>query len=169
MNRNSAKREAGSGKRERAEPFFPASSLQPTASQNRRGFTLVELVLVIIIIGVLGAAILPRFVGRTEQAKVARGTADIAAISLALDLYELDVGRYPEALEGLVAKDPPSDFSEAAKAKWNGPYLKKGLPKDPWGRPYEYRRDSQHGQDYDLFSLGPDGKPGNDDITTWEQ
>lgn len=124
--------------------------------------------LVIIIIGVLGAAILPRFVGRTEQAKVARATADLAAIGLALDLYELDIGRYPDGLDALIATEPPGDFSEDAKAKWNGPYLKKGLPKDSWGRPYEYKKDSQHNQDYDLHSLGPDGKPGNDDISNWE-
>jgi general secretion pathway protein G len=132
------------------------------------GFTLVELMLVVIIIGVLAAMVVPRLAGRSEQAKVARAKADIAAIGLALDLYELDAGRYPASLEALVAKDPPSDLSEDAKAKWNGPYLKKGLPKDAWGRPYVYKKESEHHQDYDLSSLGPDGQPGNDDVANWE-
>jgi general secretion pathway protein G len=87
---------------------------------------------------------------------------------LALDLYELDVGRYPGSLEELIAREPPSELSDEMKGKWNGPYLKKGLPKDPWGRPYDYRKESQHHLDYDLSSLGPDGQPGNDDVTNWE-
>ena len=131
------------------------------------GFTLVEIMLVVIIIGVLAAMVVPRFAGRTEQAKIARAKSDIASIGLGLDLYELDLGRYPNALTELVAKDPPSDLSDDAKAQWNGPYLKKGLPKDPWGRDYQFVRESQHQQDYDLFSLGPDGQPGNDDIANW--
>jgi len=129
------------------------------------GFTLVELMLVVIIIGVLAAMVVPRLAGRTEQAKTARAKADIAAIGLALDLYELDLGAYPDSLETLVAREPPSGMSED---EWHGPYLKKGLPKDPWGRDYEYKKESQHHQDYDLSSLGPDGQPGNDDITNWQ-
>lgn len=127
-----------------------------------------ELMLVVIIIGVLAAMVVPRLTGRSEQAKIARATADIAAIGLALDLYELDAGRYPDSLEALVSREPPSDLSEEAQARWNGPYLKKGLPSDAWGRPYVYQRQSQHNQDYDLSSLGPDGQPGNDDVTNWE-
>ena len=135
---------------------------------NPKSFTLVELMLVVIIIGVLAAMIVPRLAGRSEQAKVARAKSDLAAIGLALDLYELDTGQYPATLEELVAKDPPLSFSDETKAKWNGPYLKKGLPKDSWGRPYTYRKDSQHNLDYDLSSVGPDGQPGKDDITNWE-
>ncbi|MBI3321156.1 MAG: type II secretion system major pseudopilin GspG [Candidatus Omnitrophica bacterium] len=138
------------------------------AQGPRRAFTLVELMLVVIIIGVLAAMVVPRLAGRTEQAKTARAKSDLASIGLALDLYELDAGQYPETLEELVSKDPPSHLSDEARAKWNGPYLKKGLPKDPWGRPYEYKSASQHHQDYDLFSLGPDGQPGHDDVTNWE-
>ena len=119
------------------------------------GFTLVEIMLVVIIIGVLAAMVIPRFAGRTEQAKVARATADLATVALALDLYEFDLGTYPETLDELVAREG------------NGPYLKRGLPRDPWGRPYEYVRNSAHQQDYDLSSLGPDGQRSDDDIANW--
>lgn len=131
-----------------------------------QGFTLVELMLVVIILSVLAAMVVPRLTGRTEQAKVARVRADIASIGLALDLYELDIGRYPDSLEELARREPPPGLETG---QWNGPYLKKGLPNDPWGRSYVYRRSSQHNQDYDLFSLGPDGNAGNNDVTNWDQ
>ena len=135
-------------------------------THTRRAFTLIELLLVITIIGVLAAMVVPRLSGRTEQARRSRATADIAAIGLALDLYELDVGLYPDSLDTLIAREAPPGFDGG---EWNGPYLKKGLPKDPWGRGYVYSKDSQHGLDYDLYSMGPDGSVGNDDATNWEQ
>ena len=135
---------------------------------QRQGFTLVEMMLVVVIIGVLAAMVVPRFAGRTEQAKIARASSDIAAIGLGLDLYELDLGQYPASLTELVAKEAPAGMSQEGRDKWNGPYLKKGLPKDPWGRDYQYNKESQHNQDYDLFSLGPDGQPGNDDVENWD-
>ena len=122
-----------------------------------------EIMLAVIIIGVLAAMIVPRFAGRTEQAKVARAKADIAAIGLALDLYELDIGKYPADLKELLPVDPPSGVS---KEVWHGPYLKKGLPEDPWVHPYEYKPPQGQNKDYELFSFGPDGKPGGDDITS---
>ena len=134
----------------------------------RRGLTLIELTLVMVILGVLAAMVVPRFAGQGEKAKIARSKSDIAAIGLALDLYELDIGHYPASLEELTKREAPSDLSTEAKARWNGPYLKNGLPKDPWGRPYSYTHDSQHNQDYDLSSPGPDGQPGNDDVANWE-
>ena len=124
--------------------------------------------LVVIIIGVLAAMVVPRLAGRTEQAKMARAKSDLAAIGLALDLYELDIGQHPQDLSTLVVSSAPSGLSPDAQARWNGPYLKKGLPKDPWGRPYVYASPSQHNLDYDLSSLGADGQPGNDDVTNWE-
>ena len=132
---------------------------------GRKAFTLIELMLVVIIIGVLAAMVVPRLVGRSEEARVAAGKADIEAnLALALDMFEMDIGRYPTTEEGLAAlRTNPS-----ALPKWKGPYLKKE-PKDSWGRPYHYQSPGTHGNDYDLSSTGPNGIEGdNDDIGNWQ-
>src|SRR3989338_7083081 len=132
---------------------------------KRSGFTLVELMLVVIIIGILVAMVMPRLAGRTEQARQAAARADIEAnIGSALDLYELDNGAYPTAEEGLNAL-----LAKPQNApNWKGPYLKK-RPVDPWGNPYVYRSPGTHGTDYDLYSYGRNGvEGGGDDITNWE-
>lgn len=133
---------------------------------NKKGFTLIELMLVVIIIGVLVSMVLPRLVGRSEEARIAASKADINSnISIALDLYELDNGKYPATEEGLTAL-----ISEPASAvKWKGPYLKRE-PLDPWGKKYLYVSPGSHRRDYDLYSYGPDGvEGGGDDVTNWEE
>ena len=131
-----------------------------------RGFTLVEIIIVVIIIAMLAAAVVPRLVGRTQQARTARAKADIQAIGVALDLYELDTSQYPEKLDELTTSQAPSGIPQD---RWHGPYLKKGVPKDPWGRDYKYQKGSNHpGQDYDLYSLGADEQSTKDDVTNWE-
>ena len=132
---------------------------------KRSGFTLVELMLVVIIIGILVAMVMPRLAGRTEQARQAAARADIEAnIGSALDLYELDNGAYPTAEEGLNALLATPQNAP----NWKGPYLKK-RPVDPWGNPYVYRSPGTHGTDYDLYSYGRNGvEGGGDDITNWE-
>ena len=120
----------------------------------KRAFTLIELMLVVIIIGVLSAMVVPRLAGRSEQARAQAAKTDInSSIPLALDLYEMDMGKYPDSLESLRTR--PADGES-----WRGPYLKK-KPVDPWGKPYVYKAPGDHNQDgYDLSSLGPDGQPG---------
>ena len=130
------------------------------------GFTLIELMLVVIIIGALVAMVMPRLAGRSEQAKVSAAKADIMTnIATGLRLYELDNGKYPDAsdngLAALLAKP-------GSATNWNGPYLEK-KPIDPWGREYQYKSPGTHRTyDYDLFSLGRDGQPSADDVNNWE-
>jgi general secretion pathway protein G len=128
------------------------------------GFTLIELMLVVIIIGTLVAMVMPRLTGRGEQARVAAAKADINAnIATALKLYELDNGNFPSTEEGLNALLNKS----ASAANWNGPYLER-KPLDPWGREYKYKSPGEHRQaDYDLYSLGKDGIESADDVTNW--
>ena len=139
---------------------------QPATCNLRHaaGFTLIEILLVVIIIGILVSLVAPRLAGRSEEARKQAAKADIdGGISLALDLYEVDNGRYPAKLDDLVHKG-----SDAAN--WRGPYLKKGLPKDPWGSPYVYSMPGSHNTaSYDLYSPGPDKQDGSaDDIVNWE-
>ena len=132
--------------------------------RRKKGVTLIELMLVVIIIGVLAAMVVPRLAGRSEEARQAAAEVDINAnIALGLDLYEMHNGRYPESLDGLRSKP-------AEAVNWQGPYIKR-KPIDPWGRPYIYIFPGEHNKsDYDLYSLGADGvEGGGDDITNWEE
>lgn len=124
---------------------------------NKYGFTLIELLVVIVILGILASIAAPRLAGRTESARLEAAHADIdGGIALALDLFEIDLGHYPASLEELVKK--PSDDSP-----WKGPYLKRGIPKDPWGSAYIYRFPGTGSEVYDLYSVGPDKKDGTGD------
>ena len=136
--------------------------------QENTGFTLVEVMVVVVILGVLAMLIVPRVVGRTDDARVAAARHDIAALAQTLKLYRLDNGRYPtneQGLEALVAKPqrPPEPTN------WR-PYLDK-LPLDPWGNPYRYLNPGVHGE-VDIFSLGADRQPGGTgadlDIGSWQ-
>ena len=131
------------------------------------GFTLIELMIVLFILGLLAALVAPRLMGRVGKAKQKTAQAQIQMLATALDLYHLDVGRYPTEEEGLKALY----LKPESLPGWSGPYLDKAVPKDPWARDYVYKCPGEHGP-YDLYSMGADGQPGgegeNADITNWE-
>jgi general secretion pathway protein G len=131
-------------------------------------FTLVELLLVLVILGTLAAIVVPKFAGRTEQARVTAAHTQIANFGVVLDAFEVDNGYYPKGKDGL------QDLIERPRdaQNWRGPYLKGNeIPNDPWGNPYIYECPGKHMEDgYDVMSMGPDGRVGGgDDITNWEQ
>lgn len=137
---------------------------QPTRT---RGFTLLELLVVLVVLGLLASLVAPKYfkqIGKSE-AKTAR--AQIEGLTKAIDLYRLDTGKFPSSDQGLaVLLSKPAN-----EPKWNGPYLQKAVPQDPWGRPYAYKSPGEHGE-YDVFTLGKDGVAGgedeNADIGNWQ-
>ena len=134
--------------------------------RSRAGFTLLELLVVMVIIGLLAGYVGPRYFSQVGKSETKVAKAQIDAIEKALDQYRLDTGRYPSSEQGLAALNQ----KPANEPHWGGPYLKKDVPPDPWGRPYNYRAPGEHG-DYDVYSYGKDGQPGGTaesaDVTSW--
>jgi len=134
--------------------------------EARRGFTLVEMLVVMVILALLAALVGPRIFPKLGKGKQSAAKAQIELLGQALDHFRLDVGRLPTTQEGLKALS-----ANPGVEKWDGPYLKKELPADPWGRPFQYQSPGTHGQ-YDLVSLGRDGSPGGDgedeDVLSWK-
>jgi general secretion pathway protein G len=135
--------------------------------KNERGFTLIELLIVMIILGLLAALVAPRMFGKVGKSKQKAAQSQIALFETAIDTYRLDLGKFPGADQGLMALRVRPEGEE----KWDGPYLPKEIPLDPWGHPYEYRYPGEHG-DYDILSYGADGQPGgedeNADVVNWK-
>lgn len=130
------------------------------------GFTLLELLVVMVIIGLLAGFVAPRYFSQVGKSEVKAAKAQIVALESALDHYRLDTGHYPSTEQGLGALMS----RPATEPRWDGPYLKKDAPPDPWGNAYVYRMPGEHGE-YDLYSFGNDGQPGGTaeaaDITSW--
>jgi general secretion pathway protein G len=141
--------------------------MKERSRRRKQGFTLVEILVVVIIIGLLAALVGPRLFGKVSTAKLKSAKAQIELFGTSLDALRLDVGRYPTTEEGLKAlREKPSGMDG-----WKGPYVAKEIPLDPWGRPYIYKSPGEHG-DYDLISYGLDGTEGgegeNQDVVSWK-
>jgi general secretion pathway protein G len=136
----------------------------PRRIRAQGGFTLVELLLVLVILALIAGLVLPGIIGKAEGAKVKAASTQISRLSMSVENFYLDTGATPEALADLV--EEPGGVSG-----WNGPYVKSSTLKDPWGKEYQYRNPGEHG-DFDIFSFGADGQQGgegkNADITSWE-
>ena len=141
------------GKQSRGRPFA-------------RGFTLLELLVVMVIIGLLAGYVGPKYFSQIGKSEVKVARAQMDALGKALDQFRLDMGHYPTTEQGLASLVS----APAGTARWDGPYLQKGVPVDPWGNPYVFLMPGEHG-DYDLVSYGSDGKPGGEghagDIVNW--
>lgn len=141
-------------------------ALHKTQGRPMRGFSLLELLVVLVIIGLLVGIVGPKLFNKLGKSKIDTARAQIDALSKSLDHYRLDIGRYPTTEQGLSAL-----FERPAnEAKWDGPYLAKAVPPDPWGKPYVYKQPGEHGE-YDLLSLGSDGQAGGSgeaaDVVSW--
>ncbi len=138
----------------------------PSFLVSQQGFTLLEVMVVVVIIAIMAAAVVPAVLDNIDKSKISRVGTDLKSIETALNLYKLDNFNYPstdQGLEALVSK--PS--GEPAAEGWTKPYLKK-LPIDPWNKPYKYLSPGTHG-DFDIYSTGPDGRQSDDDIGNWDQ
>jgi general secretion pathway protein G len=145
---------------------FNITNTNANSRLRLRGFTLLELLVVMVIIGLLAGYVGPKYFAQIGKSEVKAAKAQIDALGKSLDQYRLDVGRYPNSEQGLAAL-----FTKPTnEAKWEGPYLQKNLPNDPWGNPYVYKQPGEHGE-YDLLSYGKDGQVGGSgeaaDITSW--
>ena len=141
----------------------PKSKIQ---NRGRHGFTLIELLLVLVILGILAAIVVPKFSGRTEQARLTAAQSQLSTFGTALDAFEVDNGNYPKGKDGLQDLVTSPRDSQG----WRGPYLKSDIPSDPWGNPYLYECPGKNNATgYDLSSMGPDGRAStDDDITNWK-
>jgi general secretion pathway protein G len=128
-----------------------------------RGFTLIEMLVVLTIIGLLAGLVGPKIFGKADNAKVQTATTQVKMLKGALETLHLDIGRYPKQDEGLalLSTPPADDFS---KSRWRGPYLDEALPLDPWGTQYQYSVPGANGQPFALYSLGADGKRGGENF-----
>ncbi len=150
--------------------FVTSVTPRPT-TRRMGGFTLIELLVVIIVLGMLAALVGPRILGRVSEAKSATAKTQIELLGAALDNYKLDNGSYPTSDQGLAALDA-KPTRDPVPLDWRGPYLKRGVPADPWGRAYLFKNPGEHNRSgYDLWTLGRDGKEGgadeDADITNW--
>jgi general secretion pathway protein G len=140
---------------------------------NEKGFTLIELMVVIVILGILAGMIVPKIMDRPEEARRTKAGIDIGALTQALKMYHLDNGRYPTTDQGLQALIEPPSSGQLAKKWREGGYLdKSAVPKDPWENDYIYISPGLHSSAFDIMSYGPDGEPGGEgmdaDINSWE-